>query len=88
MKQCVGHMAPQAQIAFGDREVFVNSKGEKMSRLKEVDDDWILRRLEQVKHSGNCHQKSLRIDEILRHSGDSSRPVSHRNYGMEFAWAQ
>lgn len=26
----------EAQIAFGDREVFVNDKGEKMSRLKEV----------------------------------------------------
>ncbi|GLC37907.1 hypothetical protein PLESTB_001503700 [Pleodorina starrii] len=37
----------EAQIAFGDREVFVNDKGEKMSRLKEVNDDWILRRLER-----------------------------------------
>jgi hypothetical protein len=26
----------EAQIAFGDREVFVNDQGEKMSRLKEV----------------------------------------------------
>ncbi|KAG2444930.1 hypothetical protein HXX76_001666 [Chlamydomonas incerta] len=37
----------EAQIAFGDREVFVNDKGEKMSRLKEVNDDWIVRRLER-----------------------------------------
>ncbi|KXZ55204.1 hypothetical protein GPECTOR_3g348 [Gonium pectorale] len=37
----------EAQIAFGDREVFVNDQGEKMSRLKEVNDDWILRRLER-----------------------------------------
>ncbi|KAG2448509.1 hypothetical protein HYH02_006400 [Chlamydomonas schloesseri] len=37
----------EAQIAFGDREVFVNEKGEKMSRLKEVNDDWIVRRLER-----------------------------------------
>ncbi|PNW88683.1 hypothetical protein CHLRE_01g040300v5 [Chlamydomonas reinhardtii] len=37
----------EAQIAFGDREVFVNDQGEKMSRLKEVNDDWIVRRLER-----------------------------------------
>eukprot|EP00877_Chromochloris_zofingiensis_P002138 jgi/Chrzof1/11925/Cz06g14250.t1 len=36
-----------AQIAFGDRELYVNEQGEKMSRLKEVNDDWILRRLER-----------------------------------------
>eukprot|EP00951_Prasinocladus_malaysianus_P036946 scaffold393030_cov44-Prasinocladus_malaysianus.AAC.2 len=36
-----------AQIEFGDREVFVNDKGQKMSKLKEVDDDWIVRRLER-----------------------------------------
>jgi len=37
----------EAQIEFGDREVYVNESGEKMSKLKEVDDDWILRRLER-----------------------------------------
>ncbi|GLI60582.1 hypothetical protein VaNZ11_002699 [Volvox africanus] len=37
----------EAQIMVGDREVFVNEKGEKMSRLKEVNDDWIIRRLER-----------------------------------------
>ncbi|CAD7703584.1 unnamed protein product [Ostreobium quekettii] len=37
----------EAQIEFGDREVYVNKEGEKMSKLKEVDDDWILRRLER-----------------------------------------
>lgn len=37
----------EAQIAFGDREVFVNESGERMSRLKEVNDDWVLRRLER-----------------------------------------
>ncbi len=37
----------EAQIAFGDREVFVNEQGERMSRLKEVNDDWVLRRLER-----------------------------------------
>ena len=36
-----------AQIEFGDRKVFVNESGQKMSILKEVDDDWILRRLER-----------------------------------------
>jgi len=37
----------EAQIEFGDREVYVNQDGEWMSKLKEVDDDWILRRLER-----------------------------------------
>lgn len=37
----------KAQIEFGDREVFYNEEGEKMSKLKEVDDDWILRRLDR-----------------------------------------
>jgi len=37
----------EAQIEFGDREVFVNESGQRMSKLKEVDDDWILRRLER-----------------------------------------
>eukprot|EP00884_Botryococcus_braunii_P000550 jgi/Botrbrau1/10496/Bobra.0133s0099.2 len=36
-----------AQLRIGDREIFVNEKGERMSRLKDVDDDWILRRLER-----------------------------------------
>ena len=35
------------QIDFGDREVFYNEAGGKMSRLKDVDDEWILRRLER-----------------------------------------
>eukprot|EP00878_Enallax_costatus_P014687 GHUV01015363.1.p1 GENE.GHUV01015363.1~~GHUV01015363.1.p1 ORF type:complete len:364 (+),score=98.26 GHUV01015363.1:1246-2337(+) len=37
----------QAQIRQGDRVVFVNEQGETMSKLKEVDDEWILRRLER-----------------------------------------
>jgi hypothetical protein len=36
-----------AQIKKGDREVYVNEQGERMSRLKEVNSDWILRRLER-----------------------------------------
>ena len=36
-----------AQIRLGDREVLVNAEGERVSRLKEVDSDWILRRLER-----------------------------------------
>lgn len=36
-----------AQIRLGDREVLVNNAGERVSRLKEVDADWILRRLER-----------------------------------------
>ena len=37
----------QAQIRVGDREVYVTEEGEKMSKLKQVDDAWILRRLER-----------------------------------------
>ncbi|KAK9811561.1 hypothetical protein WJX72_005954 [[Myrmecia] bisecta] len=37
----------ERQIAFGDREVYTNTEGERMSKLREVDDDWILRRLER-----------------------------------------
>jgi hypothetical protein len=36
-----------AQIRLGDREVTVNAAGERVSRLREVDADWILRRLER-----------------------------------------
>jgi hypothetical protein len=36
-----------AQLRIGDREIFVNEKGERMSRLKDVNDEWILRRLER-----------------------------------------
>ncbi|KAH8939777.1 hypothetical protein BDL97_15G054100 [Sphagnum fallax] len=35
------------QIRLGDREVYVSKTGEKMSRLKPVDDEWILRRLDR-----------------------------------------
>ena len=37
----------KAQIGTGDREVYVNKDGERMSRLREVDYDWIIRRLER-----------------------------------------
>ena len=37
----------KAQIGTGDREVFMNEQGERMSRLREVDSDWIIRRLER-----------------------------------------
>lgn len=37
----------QRQIQFGDRDVYFNSEGRKMSRLKHVDADWVLRRLER-----------------------------------------
>ena len=44
----------KAQIGTGDREVYVNEQGERMSRLREVNSDWIIRRLErwgkQVRH--------------------------------------
>ncbi|BDA41967.1 probable transmembrane O-methyltransferase homolog at C-terminar half [Coccomyxa sp. Obi] len=37
----------KAQVAIGDREVYTNAEGERMSRLKEVNSDWIIRRLER-----------------------------------------
>lgn len=37
----------KAQVSIGDREVYVNEEGERMSRLKEVNSDWIIRRLER-----------------------------------------
>ena len=37
----------QRQIQFGDRDVYFNDEGRKMSRLKHVDADWVLRRLER-----------------------------------------
>ena len=37
----------KAQIGTGDRDVYVNKDGERMSRLREVDSDWIIRRLER-----------------------------------------
>ncbi|CAL5219272.1 g1072 [Coccomyxa viridis] len=37
----------KAQVSIGDREVYVNKEGERMSRLKEVNSDWIIRRLER-----------------------------------------
>lgn len=37
----------QKQIAFGDRDVYYNEEGRKMSRLRAVDADWVLRRLER-----------------------------------------
>lgn len=37
----------KAQIALGDREVYINEEGERMSRLKVVNSDWIIRRLER-----------------------------------------
>ena len=44
----------KAQIGMGDREVFVNEEGERMSRLREVDSDWILRRLERWGRRVRC----------------------------------
>ena len=49
----------EAQIAFGDREVFVNEDGERMSRLKEVNDDWVLRRLERWGRCVHYHYMQL-----------------------------
>lgn len=37
----------EKQIAFGDRDVYFNEEGRKMSRLREVDADWVLRRLQR-----------------------------------------
>ena len=37
----------QRQIQFGDRDVYFDDEGRKMSRLKHVDADWVLRRLER-----------------------------------------
>ena len=42
-----GRQVRAAQIRLGDREMAVNAEGERVSRLKEVDCDWILRRLER-----------------------------------------
>ncbi len=44
---CAAPQLREAQIAVGDREVFFNNEGERMSRLKEVNDEWILKRLER-----------------------------------------
>lgn len=37
----------KAQISIGDREVYTNEQGEPMSRLREVNSDWIIRGLER-----------------------------------------
>ena len=51
----------KAQISIGDREVVLNEGGERVSRLKEVDSDWIIRRLERwgqkVRSTGCMHTK-------------------------------
>ena len=44
----------QAQIRAGDREVYVTEEGDKMSKLKQVDDAWILRRLERWGRKASC----------------------------------
>ena len=44
---CARRQVRAAQIRLGDRELTVNAAGERVSRLKEVDADWILRRLER-----------------------------------------
>ena len=44
----------QAQIRAGDREVYVTEEGNKMSKLKQVDDAWILRRLERWGRKASC----------------------------------
>jgi len=58
------------QIEFGDREVFVNQEGERMSKLKEVDDDWILRRLERFGKRDNMPyvgpRKGAALQGVLR----------------------
>eukprot|EP00892_Ulva_mutabilis_P007933 jgi/Ulvmu1/5511/UM023_0047.1 len=60
----------QAQIKFGDREVFYNDEGEKMSRLKEVDDEWIVRRLERWGRRDNMPflgpDKSTLLQAVVR----------------------
>lgn len=43
----------QRQIEFGDRAVYFDEEGRKMSRLKEVDAEWVLRRLERWGKSDN-----------------------------------
>jgi hypothetical protein len=52
------------------REVFVNPEGQKMSRLKDVDDDWILRRLERWGQSSRMPflgpEKAKIIQDIMQ----------------------
>eukprot|EP01023_Acetabularia_acetabulum_P007627 TRINITY_DN13351_c0_g1_i6.p2 TRINITY_DN13351_c0_g1~~TRINITY_DN13351_c0_g1_i6.p2 ORF type:complete len:369 (-),score=56.17 TRINITY_DN13351_c0_g1_i6:245-1351(-) len=59
-----------AQIAFGDREVYTNTSGEKMSKLKEVDDDWIIRRLERWGQKDNMPflgpKKAVILQDLLK----------------------
>lgn len=43
----------QRQIEFGDRAVYFDEEGRKMSCLKEVDAEWVLRRLERWGKSDN-----------------------------------
>ena len=49
----------KAQIGTGDREVYVNEGGERMSRLREVDSDWIVRRLERWGKRVRCMEPPL-----------------------------
>lgn len=60
----------KAQIRVGDREVFINEQGEKMSRLKDVDDEWIIRRLERWGKNDNMPfmgpAKGALLQQIVR----------------------
>lgn len=51
-------------------EVFYNEEGEKMSRLKEVDDEWILRRLERWGRRDNMPflgpEKAALVQDVVR----------------------
>ena len=58
----------KAQLAIGDREIFTNEEGERVSRLKEVNSDWIIRRLERW-------GRKVRISQTTQRSQHESRQL-------------
>lgn len=64
----------KAQLAIGDREIFTNEEGERVSRLKEVNSDWIIRRLERW-------GRKVRISQTTQRSKHESRQP---NFGYTF----
>ncbi|KAG1675150.1 hypothetical protein FOA52_003373 [Chlamydomonas sp. UWO 241] len=64
----------EAQIKIGDREVFVNEEGEKMSRLKEVNDEWIQRRLERWGRKDNMPFLGPKKGAVLQSLVEGKQP--------------
>ena len=56
------------------REVFYSAQGDKMSRLKEVDDEWILRRLERWGRRDNMPFLGPEKAEIVKGIVHERRP--------------